>query len=110
MEGFITQHMRFVPLFIILAMGLTLLSNTAMSMKAADMAEPSGYQERAATIPGSYMSTNASEDHAEKAVGSNETAAEPPGYQDRAATIPGFSYWLGLITLLFVYSLISLKR
>lgn len=91
MEGSITQYMRFATLFMILAIGLALLSNTAMSMDAPT-AEPPGYQERAATIMG------------------NETAAEPPGYQDRAETIPGFGYWSGLATMLFAYSLISLRR
>ncbi|MDD4653634.1 MAG: hypothetical protein PHQ34_15540 [Methanothrix sp.] len=91
LEGFIT-HSRFEPIFIILAIGFALLSNSAVSMNAPDEHVAEG-------VALSNATANAE----------NKTA-EPPGYQDRAATVPCFGYCSGLVGLLLAYSLISLRR
>jgi hypothetical protein len=97
-EGLIT-YLRFEPIFMILAIGLALLSNAAMSMNA-----PDEHVAKDAAV------SNVTEEQHEYEECSNCTTAEPPGYQDRAAKIPCFGYCSGLVTLLLAYSLISLRR
>jgi hypothetical protein len=102
MEGFITQYMRFAALFIILAMGLALLSNAVVGMNAPDEPAEKAVESNAADEL-ALTEENATYEHV-------NATAEPPGYQDRAATIPGFGYLSGLLTLLFAYSIFIQRR